>query len=85
MERKDFGGLRRMPCIVFVGAIWAGCKMYHVCGNDNVKSWDFSTKKDAERYIREKFSGDEKRIRLYDLKNCAVMYDPKRCLKSCGD
>lgn len=82
MERNDFGGLRRLPCIIFVGAIWVGCKMYHVCGNDDVESWDFHTKKEAEKFIREKFTGNEMKIRLYDLKNCTVMYNPKRVTKS---
>lgn len=81
MERKNFGGLRSVPCCIFVGAIWVGCKMYHVCGNENVESWDFHTKKQAEKYIRDNFTGNEKRIRLYDLKNCAVMYNPKRVVK----
>ena len=81
MKEKDFGGLRWMPCVVFVAKIWVGCKMYHVCGNDSVGSWDFHTKKEAEKYIRKNFTGNEKKIRLYDLKNCAVMYNPKRCIK----
>jgi hypothetical protein len=82
MEKKDFGGLRRLPCIIFVAAIWVGCRMYHVCGNENVESWDFHTKKEAEKFIREKFTGNEMKIRLYDLKNCPVMYNPRRVVKS---
>lgn len=82
MERNDFNGLRRLPCIVFVAAIWVGCRMYHVCGNDRVDSYDFHTKKEASKYIRDNFTGDEKRIRLYDLKYCTNMYNPKRVKKS---
>ena len=56
--------------------------MYHVCGNDRVDSYDFHTKKEASKYIRDNFTGDEKRIRLYDLKYCTNMYNPKRVKKS---
>lgn len=81
MENKDFGGVRPFPYIVFVAAIWVGCRMYRVCGNEGVEGWCFHTKKEAEQFIRNNFSGNEMRVRLYDLKNCTHFYNPKRVKK----
>lgn len=81
MEKKDFNGVRKCPYIVFVAAIWVGCRMYHVCGNDGVECWDFHTKKDAAAWIRDNFTGDERRVRLYDLKHCTDFYSKDRVKK----
>lgn len=66
---QKFEQLRPRPYIVFVAKIYVGTTMYVVCGNNIFKERYFHTKKESARYIRDTFVGDEKRIRLYDLKN----------------
>ena len=61
-----FENLRPRKDIVFCAKIYNGTKLYHVSGSD----FYFCTKKEAEKYIRTKWSGDEMKIRLNDLK-CA--------------
>ena len=63
-------GVRPKTNICYVAKIFNGCKMYMVCGL-NCNEYDttyFHTKKEAASFIRENFTGDAKRIRLYDLK-----------------
>lgn len=67
---KSFEALRPKPYIVFVAAIWNRCRMYMVCGQERNKEQYFHTKQEAAKYIRNNFAGDEKRIRLHDLKQC---------------
>ena len=60
--------LRPKPYICFVARIFNGCRMYMVARHNINDSRYFHTKKEAASYIRENFTGDERRIRLYDLK-----------------
>lgn len=63
-------GVRPQKHLCYVARIFNGCKMYMVCGL-NCNEYDttyFHTKKEAAKFIRENFTGDAKRIRLYDLK-----------------
>ena len=67
----EFEKLRVNNC-VFVAKISNGCKLYSVTSIDcdESKTRYFHTKKETEKYIRGHFSGDEKKIRLNDLR-CA--------------
>ena len=76
MERPDFN-IRPMPCVVYAAAIWNGRRLYHVCGSKDGEGFDFPTKGRAMDFVRKNFTGDERAIRLYDLKHCTDMYNPK--------
>lgn len=59
-------------------AIWNGRRLYHVCGHRDGEGWDFPTKRRAYDFVRKNFTGDERAVRLYDLKHCTDMYNPKK-------
>lgn len=65
----EFEKLRPKRGIVFVTKFWDGCRMYSVTSldRDEANTNYFGTKKEAARFIRENFKGNEKRIRLNDL------------------
>lgn len=69
---KPFEELRPRPYAVFVSGFYNGCKMYMVCGSMDVRTRYFHTKKECEKFIRSNYVGDEKRIRLYDLKRARL-------------
>ena len=67
----EFEKLRVSNCC-FVAKIFNGCKLYSVTSLDckEYNTTYFGTKKEAAKYISSNFYGNEKKIRLNDLR-CA--------------
>lgn len=68
----SFEKIRKNRNTRYVAKIFNGCKMFSVTSLDceETKTRYFCTKKEAEKFIRKNFIGDERRIRLNDLR-CA--------------
>lgn len=67
--KKSFESLRPAPHVVFAAKIWNGCTMYSVTNLERNGADFFGTKREANEWIKDHFTGDEKRIRMFDLKN----------------
>ncbi len=70
MKKYDY--LRPAENVVFAAKIWNGTTLYQIDGAPVF----FGTKKDAAAYIRENFSGDAQKVRLYDLRNAGRLPRP---------